>query len=190
MAVSLKSKSSKLIFGAVWFRATMKTDLDERIVELEKLDIIQARFPDTDEKKAEEFARLFEEKVEGSSLHMSLDHLLATMEMIDTQRDLSDDLNNDPPQIFYHENPAVLVMIDGDPIFRETDDKNIDYVVNTPFFLVKEKSSGQYFLRGGKFWYSTENILAGWTSKEKVPVDVFKLSEKAMEGYKPEEDPS
>jgi len=188
MAISVKPKEKELIFGAAWFRAKVETDFDERIVILEKIDIIQTRFPDVPDDKVDQFARLLEEKIEGSSQVMSLDRLLASLELVDEQRELSEKLNNDPPKIFYRQNPTVLVMIDGDPIFNDTDNKDISYVVNTPFFLVKDKKTNLHYLRGGKFWYSSSQISNGWTSLEKVPSSVFKLSEKAMEGYKIEED--
>lgn len=188
MALSVKPRKGDLVFGAIWFRARMKTDLDQRLVELEKIDIIRTRFPDTDQEQVDHFARLLEEKIEGSSETMSLDHLLASLEMVKDQQDLSANLKNDPPEIYYRQNSAVLVMIDGDPIFQKTDDNDIEYVVNTPYFLVKDKKSGFHYLRGGKFWYSSKQVTQGWTEIEKVPSTIFKLSEKAMEGYDPGED--
>lgn len=188
MAVSMKPKKADLTFGAILFKAYVKTDLDERIVELESIDIIQTRFPDVEKEKVDRFARLLEDKIEGSSVTMSLDRLLASMKIIEDQRDLSDNLNNNPPLIYYRQNSAVLVMIDGDPIFDKTEDNDIEYVVNTPYFLVKDKKTGLHYLRGGKFWYSSKQATSGWSDLEKVPANIFKMSEKAMEGYKPEDD--
>ena len=50
-------------------------------------------------------------------------------------------------------------FIDGDPILEKTDDDNIDYVVNTPYFLVLDKKSKNYYLNGAKWWYTTKDIL-------------------------------
>jgi len=169
MAISVKPGKGDMVFGAIWFRARMRTDLDERLVELEKMDIIRTAFPDVEQDRVDHFARLLEEKIEGSSETMSLDHLLASMEMVDDQRDLSANLKNDPPEIYYREHSAVLVMIDGDPIYQKTDDDDVEYVVNTPYFLVKDKKSGFHYLRGGKFWYSSKKVAEGWTEIEKVP---------------------
>lgn len=42
-------------------------------------------------------------------------------------------MKNDAPKIYFRNNPAVLMLIDGDPIFKETEESDIEFVVNTPF---------------------------------------------------------
>jgi hypothetical protein len=46
MAVAIKAPEEEMIFGALWFRARMLTDLDNRTVLLEKMEIIKTHFPD------------------------------------------------------------------------------------------------------------------------------------------------
>ena len=188
MAVSVKSKKGEPIFGAMWFKALMETDLDERLVLLKNIDITQMRFPDVEQEKINDFSRALEETIESFSEPMSLDRILASLDMVEEQRDLSTHLNNDPPVIFYRQESAVLVFIDGDPVYQDTDEKGISFVVNTPFFLVRDNNSDDHYLRGGKFWYTTKSIQTDWKSIEKVPSAIFKLSEKALEGYNLEED--
>src|SRR5210317_1659200 len=87
MAISMHTKNDGLVFGAVQFKATVNTDLDERLVELEKMDIVQTSFPDVDEEKAAKFVRELELAIEGSTELMSLDHILASMELLEKKKD-------------------------------------------------------------------------------------------------------
>jgi hypothetical protein len=41
MAISINTKEMGMQFGTVWFTATVNTDLDERLVFLERMDITQ-----------------------------------------------------------------------------------------------------------------------------------------------------
>ena len=52
------------------------------------------------------------------------------------------------------------MMIDGDPIMSKDEGSGIEYVVNTPFFIVKDKQD--YSIHGGPFWYSSTEITDGW----------------------------
>ena len=181
MAISMHTKNDGVVFGAVQFKATVITDLDERLVELDRMDIIQTSFPDVDEETAAKFVRELEQAIEGSSELMSLDRILASLELVEKKSDLSAQFNNDPPAIFYREKPAVLIMIDGDPILKDTDDANIQYVINTPYFIVKDKKKNQHYIKGGDHWYTSKEITDGWENTDKVPDNIQKLADEVIE---------
>jgi hypothetical protein len=46
LAVTIKVPEEEMIFGALWFRARLLTDLDNRTVLLENMEIINTHFPD------------------------------------------------------------------------------------------------------------------------------------------------
>jgi hypothetical protein len=181
MAISMNTKSDGLVFGAVMFKATVNTDLDERLVELEKMDIIQTNFPDVEEEKAAKFVRELELAIEGSTELMSLDRILASMELIEKENDLSTQFKNDPPEIYYRDAPAVLILIDGDPILKDTDDANIQYVINTPYFIVKDTKKNQHYIKGGDYWYTSKEISGDWQNTENVPNSIEKMADEVIE---------
>jgi hypothetical protein len=180
MAVSVKVKDKDLVFGALWFSATLITDLDNRIAVLEGMDISRTHFPDADPEKVEEFARLLEEEIEGWGVEMSLDRLLASLEVAEVQKVQSNNLNNDPPVIHYRSHQAILVSIDGDPILQDSEEKDIQYVVNTPYFLVKDTKKETYYFKAHKWWYSTNEITTEWETTTKVPSKIQKLADKVI----------
>ena len=182
MAVTIKPPKKEMIFGAVWFKARMSTDLENRTVVLERMNILNTHFPDmVNEENIEKFTKLLSAEMESWNLEMSLDRVLASLNEVENLNKLSDKINNDPPAIYFRTKPAVLVMIDGDPILKKDDDSGLEYVVNTPFFIVKDTKGG-YYINGGPFWYTSKEILSGWEEEKKPPSKVKKFAEKYTKG--------
>lgn len=178
MALTVKPPEKEMVFGAVWFEAKMETDLESRLVRLISIDITQTNFPEmVDAEKIEKFTSFLENEIESWDIVMSLDRLSASLEEVENLNKLSDQIQNDPPQIFLRKTPAVLVMIDGDPQFKKDEESGLEYVVNTPFFIVKDSKSN-YYINGGKYWYTSKSITTGYRETEKIPSNVKSFSEK------------
>ncbi len=189
MALSVKSKEDKLFFGALWFDAIMETDMEYRVVLLKSIDINKVHFPEVkNDELIEHFTRLIEEDLESKDLEMSLDRLLAGLEVNEQEKDRIENFNNAAPQIHFRTVPSILIYIDGEPILKDTEEQGYQYVLNTPFFIIKESSSGKYYIKGGKWWYSSPAIVDAWESIDKAPKKVRKLADKVMEDSDAEED--
>ncbi|MFQ5582927.1 MAG: hypothetical protein ACE5GL_00645 [Calditrichia bacterium] len=177
MAVSIKPPEKEMIFGAVWFKARMSTDLDERTVALMSIEIPRVHFPDMeDQAMVDKFTDFLIKKVQSWNVVMSLDRLLASLSDVEDPNKMSVQINNNPPDIYFRKSPAILLSIDGDPILKKIENSNLEYVVNTPFFIVKEKKKKEYYVKGGKFWYVSKDILKGWKETKKVPSDIEKFA--------------
>ncbi len=181
MAVSIKDKNDDLIFGALWFKGMLETDKSTRIAVFENIEIPAVKFPDIeDESKLEQLKKVIIDDLKSAEVSMSLDRIIASLENVDTQDTLNKQLNNDAPNIFFRNAPTVLVYIDGKPILEKVENAKIERVVNTPFFLVKRKND--YFIKGGKFWYTSDEILSkSWQETTKIPSEVEKLAEKEID---------
>ena len=187
MAVTIKPPEKEMIFGAVWFKARMSTDLDNRTVLLEKMDIIKTHFPDMlDEENINKFSKLLSEELESWNLKMSLDRILASLDEVENLKQLSDDINNDPPAIYFRTTPAILMLIDGDPILKKDEDSGLEYVVNTPYFIVKDTKKDNYYITDGTFWFTSKEILTGWEATKKPPSKVKKFAEDNIEDNEPD----
>ena len=181
MAVTIKPAEKEMIFGAVWFKARISTDTENRTAVLEKMDIIKTHFPDgVSEENTAKFSSLLSAEMESWNLEMSLDRLLASMNEVENLKQLSDKINNDPPAIYFRAAPAVLVMIDGEPILKKDEDSGFEFVVNTPFFIVKD-SKADYYINGGPYWYTSKDILSGWEETKKVPSKIEKFAKSNRE---------
>ena len=182
MAITVKLRDRDLIYGAVWFKATLSTDLEKRTVLIENMKIEKSHFPDiVDKDMVEEFSKLLSKEIESWDIAMSLDRIIASLKEVDNLEQLSDQINNDPPVIYFRTTPAVLLMIDGKPIFKKNEDSGLEYVVNTNFFLVKDSKSGKYYIKGGDFWYISNELSKGWVATKTIPSNIEKFAKDNLE---------
>ncbi len=187
IAVSIKPEDKDILFCAAWFKAMMETDMDERIVTLKKMQITKIHFPDYDNQKViDKLSRVLEKEFESWNITMSLDRLTASLDDVEDLKTKSETLNNAPPDIYFRTIPSSLISIDGDPIMKDVKDSGLEYVVNTAFFIVREKGKSTYYIKGGKFWYQSDDITSNWKATEKVPKDIMKFAEENIEATKPD----
>jgi len=180
-AVSVTTKEQTApVFGAIWLNCEVSTDKDNRTVELIDVKVSASKFPDIEEKNKEKIVKFIETEVPKWELVISLDNLLASLELTDEQMKLAENLNNEAPEIIYTTKPTVLISIDGEAKFKETSNKSYQYVVNTPYFIVQNTKKKDYYIKGGDHWYQSKNILEGWENVQKVPSDVEKLAKDAI----------
>ena len=177
-AVSVQAAGQKeIIFGAMWFECRLLTDLETRMATLAETKVTAAKFPDADQAKVDGLSRYLEQDIPTWDLALSIDRLVASLP--DGARP-TDPLKGDPPRIHYRQQPAVLVLIDGDPVMTALGDLDLEYVVNTAFFIVKDRKSG-YYLRGSGMWFTSDDIGGPWTVTTDLPAEVAKVSQKVAE---------
>jgi hypothetical protein len=165
-----------LIFGAVWFKARLLTDRESRTATLEEVTVTAARFPELEEGQVEELSRFMEQEIPRWDLVISLDDLLA---VVDEQQSLAgggEGFNMAPPRILYRDNPAVLVLVDGEPHFRPLEDTQLEYLANTAFFIVRLKGGRSLFLRGAGYWFTSQDLTGQWAVTERLPDEVKAIS--------------
>ena len=181
-AIAYKVSSKSPVFGAMWFTSRVETDKDNRLVIFDQMVVETLKFPEGDEEKVKNLKENITESLNGLSLTMDLDRFLASIKHLEEGNVTADQYKNDPPKIFYESSPAVLVFIDGEPVIKAVENSSYKYVMNTPFFLVQDPNDKNYYLKGGKWWYSSKNIESGWKSIENPPKGVLELSQKAFQG--------
>ena len=181
MAISVKDGEDNLVFGAMWFAVRLATDLESRTAVLESMNISKIKFPDfEDQSKLKRLEGIIIDDLASVELVMSLDRIISSLETVGTETSLEDQLNNAAPEIYFRKVPTVLVVIDGEPQLKTVENSKMEYVINTPFFIVKFKNT--YYLKGANHWYqSTKIVTDQWVETKKVPKDVMKLAEQQFE---------
>lgn len=186
MALSVRKNEKDPVFGAMWFKCRLSTDLELRTATLENIDIVKMYFPGIDDQeKIDQFTQMLTEEIESWDLVMSLDRLLAGLNEVDDLNKTSASLNNNPPDIYFRTEPTVLISIDGDPILKKIDGANFEYVVNTPFFIV-QYANNNYYIKGGKFWYISKNLTKGYEETKQVPEDILKFAQENLSKQEPD----
>ena len=179
-AVSVTTKEQTTpVFGAMWFDCQISTDRDDRTVRLLNMEVTAAKFPDVDADKIQKLSDFLEEEVPRWEMVLSLDQLLADLDMTEVQAELSGNLNNTAPDIIFSTSPTMLILVDGDPLFEELDKTNYERVLNTPYFIVKDTRKDKYYINGGEQWYISDNF-DSWEATDKVPKKLEQIAEEAM----------
>ena len=173
-----RAGTSQPVFGAMWFKSRVSTDFDERIVALEDLEVTNAKFPDEDESDVAGLASFLEAEIPQWNIEMDLDRLLTSL---DGPADANTQgLNHAPPEIIFVTHPATLVTIDGEPRMGDLEGYDLQYVVNTPYFIVQDPKSKRYYLKGGDHWYESADIMSGWAVIDRLPGSIQDVA-KAVE---------
>lgn len=187
MAISIKPRDKEMLFCAAWFKATMSTDKEARIASLENIDITKVHFPELDDEgKKERFSELLENEIESWDVEMSLDRLAASLGDVENLKTQSATLKNEPPDIYFRTIPSSLISIDGEPIVKEIENSDLEYIANTAFFIVREKERSKFYIKGGKFWYQSDDLTRDWKETSNVPSDINKLAESNLEEAEPD----
>ena len=179
-AVSVKKKGEiEPVFGVVWFAARVSTDRDARMVTILDAEVTNVKFPnDPPSDKVEKFKRLLKSKIPEGDLTISLDRLLAMLDLVEKEQASADDLKATPPTIIYVTHPAILITIDGEPELSKVEDSKLMRIVNTPFFIVFDPEKKNYYLKGGSEWLSTKDIMRAWQSEPSPPASVVAAADK------------
>ncbi len=170
------------IFGALWFKARVQTDVKSNEVYFTDIQMVNANFPDAKAENIEKLKSLISEASMTWRFNSDLKKFYEGLKTININNEYSEDLKNNPPKIFYSKEPAVLVFIDGAPILANINGSELyQYVVNTPHFIIKSSSDNQYYLNGGGRWYISTDPTGTWKSIETPPSYISQLAVSASE---------
>ncbi|MCE9624636.1 MAG: hypothetical protein K8R69_04145 [Deltaproteobacteria bacterium] len=161
-AVSVTMKDDpEPVFGAAWYDATVATDRDARMVEVQNVKVTKVKFPDATPEQEQKFIDLVSREMTGWKLNGSLDRLMTTLELAKKEEKIAGQGNTTPPKILYSEQPAVLVTIDGNPILKAVAGSEVQQVVNTPFQIFFDPTWKLYYLKGSPQWFSSSGLMGG-----------------------------
>ena len=137
-------------YGVIWITAQTFIDKENELVELSEVQVTKASFPTAPE-KTEEYLAIMRENTEPTRT-VSLERIEANLAI--TQADKKGTavpLKNDPPKIYYRSTPAILVIIDGDPVLRDVEGvTGLRRVINSKSLIVE--TGGAYYLSLADAW--------------------------------------
>ena len=149
-------------FGVIWFTARTDVDKVNRVVFLEDMNITRVSFPSAPTQAAAWQAAIQESGEGKKSKAISLDRLQADLGIVQQKKvGESKPLNNAPPQIVFSEVPAVLVLVDGAPVWKPQTNSPLQRLINTSAIVLKASDSEMYFhLFDG--WLKASSLQGPW----------------------------
>ena len=107
---------------------------------------------------------------------LDLDRLLAYVASSPLQVKNVEGIKADPPQIFWAPAPAILINLDGDPIWSPIKDVDSRYAVNTNWDLFEYAPSKTLYLRYNESWLQATQVAGPWAPLTgKLPESFSKL---------------
>jgi hypothetical protein len=174
VAFSLKASGNKEVLGVASLQAGTLVDKPTHTAYIRDIRVTSVRFPSLDAQKAAQMEETFRQLVPSGGEPISVDRLMADLEKTKTAAKPVE-VKTDPPQIFYSDKPAILLMVDGKPVLAPIEKTNLQFVVNTNWNMIFDKSKKNYYLAHQKGWLTAKDFKGPWQPTQELPKDMGKL---------------
>ena len=77
-------------------------------------------------------------------------------------------IKSDPLRIIFSESPALLILIDGDPVYRRIEDTDLERIVNTRALIVRD-SGGIHYMKVLDGWMEAYALTGDWSVSGETP---------------------
>jgi len=174
LAFSLTPTDGKQVLGVVSVRANTLVDNNTHTAFIRDIEVISIRFPSLEENQTAAMEQLFRSLMPTGGETISVERVMADLERSKaTAHPIP--VKNDPPQIFYSSGPALLLMVEGEPVLTPIEKTGLQFVVNTNWDLFFEKSKKTYYLLAGQTWLTAQDLKGPWKQTQTLPKDMAKL---------------
>jgi hypothetical protein len=174
IAFALAPKGGKQVLGVASLTCETRVDKDTRMVYWKEVQIPEVRFPALSADSAAMMEPLFKNLLPKNPNPIALDRLLAEMDSTKKQME-GIPMKNDPPPIFYSNSPAIILIVEGDPVLAPIEKLDVQYVVNTNWDLFFDKKKKEYYILVGNVWAKSKVLKGPWTTVKTLPRDMEKL---------------
>jgi hypothetical protein len=173
-AVSYRAKTDdKPAMGTIKLESDTKVALDERLVSFNPMKITEANFPTLQKEQIREVVAQIDKAIPDDDRVIALDRVLANVDKSAIVPKNVEGIKADPPTIFFSKTPAVIVNLDGEPIWSPIKENDLKFAVNTNWDLFEHGPSGAYFLRNNDAWLKARDVKGPWSAAGTLP-DSFK----------------
>jgi hypothetical protein len=182
MAISITPAGGKATVGAVTMHGWTSVNSATQMVLISNLSITNTYFPSLDAAGAAQMDQLVRTFL-PPTVWISMQRLVACVPK-PTSPPPGVHLNNDPPQIIVSYQPAILLGVEGQPLFADIPDTKLKYVINTDWALFVDRDT-DYYVLAGDGWLKSNSFQGPWSRTMKLPKDMDKLlKEPHWEGLK------
>jgi hypothetical protein len=106
---------------------------------------------------------------------MALDRVLASVDRSQITPKNVEGVKADPPTIFFSQKPAILVNVDGDPIWSPIKENDLKFAVNTNWDLFEHGPTKTFYVRNEDAWLKASDVKGPWTPAGTLPESFKKL---------------
>jgi len=179
-AVSVQSAGmNEPTFGILHIKALTHVDKVERQVYFEDIKITDSDFPAATGKKAA-YTAMWLDLLKADLRSVALDRISADLALQGAVKKAEAvPIQNPVPAFIFSTTPAMLVQVQGEPVFREVKDTSVQRLLNTRAFIAKT-SSGELYLHLWDGYVTAPTLTGDWIVASKVPNDVIRAEKEAV----------
>ena len=175
-AVSYRSKGGdKPVLGTVKLEADTSVALTERLVAFKNVRIEEANFQALQKDQLREVVEQIDKTMPDDDLTIALDRVLANIDKSQIVPKDTEGVKADPPPIFFSKTAAVMVNLDGEPIWSPIKDNDLKFAVNTNWDLFQYEPTSTYYLRNKDSWLKASDVKGTWSPAGTLPGSFKKL---------------
>lgn len=170
-AVSVEKEATpEPTLGVIWLTARTSIDRASGLVSLDNLQVARASFPSAPA-NADEYLAAIRARVPAGTRTLSLERLKASLAVSDAEKQAvkTNPVRNDAPRIIYSSTPALLVLVDGEPVLRQVPGAKLLRAINTRALIVLDQGSGNYYLRALGRWMQAPKLDGPWIVTQNPP---------------------
>jgi hypothetical protein len=175
-AVSYTPKgATKAALGTVKVESDTSVAMDARLVSFSEFKIAEPNFPTLERDQLRTAVAEIEASVPLDQRVIALDRVLANLDTSGIFPKNVDGVKADPPPIFFSKTPALLVNIDGDPIWAPIAQNDLTSAVNTNWDLFEHTPTKTYYLRNDRVWLKATDVKGPWKPAGPLPASFTTL---------------
>lgn len=163
------------VFGAAWLEADVSIDREAGAVKATAVRVTRVHLPDSTPAEEDKLFERARKVAKGLDVTTSLQTLSRGLEATRHEREQAANLNMTAPRILFETTPSFLVVLDGDPKTVKVKGTDLERVVNTPSFMVRDTDRKRFYLQGAGRWYEAKAVKGPWKSIDAPPDEVEKL---------------
>jgi hypothetical protein len=167
--------AAKPALGSLKVEADTKVSLSERLVNFSVLQVTESNFPTLKKEEVREVVAEIVKAIPDDERVIALDRVLASVDRSQILPKNIDGVKADAPTIFFSKKPALLVNLDGEPIWSPIKENDLKFAVNTNWDLFLHDPTKVFYLRNEKSWLQAQHLEGPWSSAGKLPESFAKL---------------
>jgi hypothetical protein len=174
-AVSYAPPGAEPMLGTIVISADTRVSVERRLVDFSSFSILETRFPVESRDRQRDIAAAIKASIPLGERVLALDRVLAYYETSDIRPRNVAVVKADPPTVFFSTRPAVLVNVDGEPIWSPIPENDLRFAVNTNWDLFEHGPTRTFYLRHDRQWLQAAAVAGPWTAAATLPRSFSRL---------------
>ena len=161
--------------GSIKLETDTTVSLEERLVRFDAIDLTESNFPKLSRQQTAEVTTFIRDTIPEKDRVIALDRMMAAIETSEIVPKDVTGVKADPPTIFFSSTPAILVNLDGEPIWSPIAENDLRFAVNTNWDLFEHGPTKTFYLRHESSWLKASAVEGPWTPAGDLPGSFAKL---------------